>query len=311
MQEIWNSEVAQKIRESVHDGSFSYCISSRCPHLQSVSGPVQKKEAVTDSEMLDVIGKRLTIMPKGPRTVRCSYDMSCNLSCPTCRTELIIEKDRKHEILAINQTIRETWLPDARSISITGSGDPFGSPYFRHWLQTMRRDEMPQIENLHLSSNAVMWTRHHWELIPADIRELILSTDISIDAATPETYAINRRNGKYERLLENLEFISTLRRNGPLKYVMISFVVQDNNFLEMPDFVRLGMKYGFDSVYFGQLLDWGTFTEDEFKRRAVHFPGHPRHADLIRVLSDDIFASPIADLGNLTEIARRARCAQH
>jgi MoaA/NifB/PqqE/SkfB family radical SAM enzyme len=309
MEEIWNGEIAQKIRESIHDGSFRYCIQSRCPHLQSVNKPVQPKETVDEMEMRDIIESRLTVMPCGPREVRCSYDKSCNLSCPTCRTELIVERDKRDDILAINKILRETWLADTRCLSITGSGDPFGSPFFRSWLQTMRRHEMPRLENLHLSSNAIGWTPRQWEAIPSKIRELILSTDISIDAATAETYAINRRGGNFERLLENLEFISSLRRDGPLKHVGISFVVQDNNFKEMPAFVRLGMNYGFDLVYFGQLLDWGTFSEEELKRRSVHFPDHPRHSELLRVLCDDIFQVPIAYLGNLSDLVHQARGA--
>ncbi len=305
MQEIWNGEIVQKVRESIHDGSFRFCVYSKCAHLQTVSGPVQRRESVTDPEMLEVINKRLTVMPSGPRTIGCSYDKSCNLSCPSCRTELIIEKGRKDEILAISQSLRESWLADAQELVITGSGDAFGSPYFRNWLQTMQRDEMPKLKSLHLLSNGIMWSPRHWNLIPAEIREIITSAWISIDAATAETYVVNRRGGKFERLLENLEFISALRRNNQLKHVTITFVVQDNNFLEMPDFVRLGIKHAFDKVYFGQLVDWGTFPKDEFKRRAVHLPDHPRHADLLRILKDSIFEMPIVQLGNLTEIAQQ------
>jgi len=310
--DVWNGATAQEIRRSILDGSFRYCIYSRCAFLQTVTGPVQRREEVSDPELREAIEKDLTILPYGPRQVRCSYDKSCNLSCPTCRTELIVEQDRKDEILEINRRLRTTWVGDAKWLSITGSGDPFGSPFFRQWLRTMDRREMPRLECLHLHSNAMMWTPAEWNAIPPDIRELILTAEISIDAATPQTYAVNRRGGRFHRLLDNLEFVSSLRKNGPLKHVTISFVVQENNFREMPDFVRLGRRLGFDMVYFGQLVDWGTFSgEAEFRRRAIHFPDHPRHAELLEVLRDEAFDDPIAYLGNLTEIARAARARRH
>ena len=48
------------------------------------------------------------------------------------------------------------------------------------------------------------------------MRGFIKHAHISVDAAHPDTYAINRRGGSFAKLLENLEFISSLRRNGPL-----------------------------------------------------------------------------------------------
>lgn len=125
--------------------------------------------------------------------------------------------------------------------------------------------------------------------------------DISIDAASPETYAINRRGGSFEILLDNLEFVGMLRRSGPLSWVGISMVVQKNNFMEMPDFVRLGKRFGFDTVYFSQLVNWGTYGEEEFSDRAIHLPDHPRHRELVDLLKEEILSEPLVHLGNLTD----------
>jgi MoaA/NifB/PqqE/SkfB family radical SAM enzyme len=259
---------------------------------------------VDDPDLRRVIADKLTRLPRGPKKVICTYDQSCNLSCPSCRTEPIVERQHRGEILAIQDKLRSQALPDAEYLHITGSGDPFGSPYFRRWLQTMSRTEVPRLERLHLHTNGLLWTPRMWNTIPEEIRAVIKSAEISIDAATPGTYAINRRGGRFETLLENLEFIRTLRRHGPLDYAKISMVVQENNFQEMPGFVRLGQRLGFDAVYFGQLVNWGTFSDEEFRRRAVHLPGHPRHHEFVRLLQDPVFEGPIVDLGNLTAARR-------
>jgi hypothetical protein len=304
VEEIWNSPAAQEIRKSILDGSFRYCDRGTCPYLQTESGPVTPVQRVEDPDLRRVIADNLTRLPRGPKKVICTYDQSCNLSCPSCRTERIVEVEHRDEILAIQEKLRSQALRDADYLHITGSGDPFGSPFFRRWLQTMSRAEVPGLERLHLHSNGLLWTPWMWSTISEEIRRVIKSAEISIDAATSGTYAINRRGGRFEALLENLEFIRTLRRQGPLEYVKISMVVQENNFREMPDFVRLGQRLGFDAVYFGQLVNWGTFSDEEFRRRAVHLPGHPRHREFVRLLQDPIFDGPIVDLGNLTDVRR-------
>jgi pyruvate-formate lyase-activating enzyme len=305
--EIWNGEQAQRIRRSILDGSFEYCNRSRCSFLQNESGPVKRVEDVEDRDLRTAIEKKLTTLPYGPKQIVCTYDRSCNLSCPSCRTEVIVESESKQDILNIQQRIQNEALKDASYLHISGSGDPFGSPFFRKWLQTMKRQDMPNLERIHLQTNGMLWTSKMWGTIAGEIQQLVRSAEISIDAATPETYSMNRRGGDFEQLLENLEFISKLRRTGPLESVKISMVVQENNFMEMPDFARLGRRLDFDTVYFGQLVNWGTFSEEEFADRAIHLPGHPRHAEFVSLLQSEIFDDPLVDLGNLTETRNPAR----
>jgi len=305
VQEIWNGPVARDIRRSIHDGSFEYCSRERCPFLQTATGPVKPVDRLSDPDLQAAAARRLTELPYGPREIDCAYDRSCNLTCPSCRTKLIVETENEKKILELQGKLEREALADAHYLGITGSGDPFGSPYFRRWLQTMRRADMPKLRLINLQTNAMLWTPALWKTIPEDVRALIKGADISIDAASPGTYAVNRRGGDFHKLLRNLEFVSALRRDGPLRWVVISMVVQENNFAEMPAFVELGRRLGFDVVYFSQLTDWGTYGEGEYERRAIHRPQHPRHAELLAVLDDPLFASPLVQLGNLTAARRR------
>jgi MoaA/NifB/PqqE/SkfB family radical SAM enzyme len=259
-------------------------------------------EDVGGGELRSVIRKGLLRLPYGPRAVNCSYDKSCNLFCPSCRKEAIIETRNEKSILEIQHRIRNGALRDAHLIYMSGIGDPFASPYSRKWLQNMQRSEMPNLREIFLQTNAQLWTPRIWNDIPKDIRKLVKGAEISIDAATPETYASNRRGGSFERLMENLRFISGLRMSGPLKTLRISMVVQENNFLEMRDFIRLGRRLEVDTVFFSRLVNWGTFSNVEYLNRAVHLPGHPRHTELLRSLTDDMFKDPIVHLGNLAEL---------
>jgi hypothetical protein len=300
VEEVWNGPVAQQIRASILDGSFRHCDASRCPFLASKVAPVRRRDEVDDPELRLVLDRGLTVLPWGPREINCAFDRSCNLSCPSCRNDLIVEKGAAaDEIGAIGERLRTEALPDARVLYVTGSGDPFGSPFFRGWLQDMSAADVHGLERIHLHTNAQLWTRRAWERLPAHVRERVKTCEISVDAASDATYAENRRGGRFETLLENLELVAELRRAGPLGWVGLSFVVQENNFVEMPAFVALAQRFGFDLVMFNKILNWGTFSASEYRRRAVHLADHPRHAELLEVLRDPAFDEPIVHLGNL------------
>jgi len=161
---------------------------------------------------------------------------------------------------------------------------------------------MPHLEQITLCTNAQLWTRKMWSTIPKDIQVLVKSASISIDAATAKTYSINRRGGDFENLLENLEFIRELRTHGPLKHLMMSMVVQSNNYKEMRAFIHLGKRYNADVVWFSKIINWGSFSEYEYKDRAIHLPEHPCHSEFIDILNNEIFCDPIVYLGNLSEL---------
>ena len=88
--EIWNSKVANQIRRSVLDGSFSYCNKELCPHITTVTEYVQIVDEDEHKMYWDSLdNQETTFMPK---TLNCSYDKSCNLSCPSCRSKILMAK---------------------------------------------------------------------------------------------------------------------------------------------------------------------------------------------------------------------------
>ena len=72
----------------------------------------------------------------------------------------------------------------------------------------------------------------------------------------------------------------------------ISFVVQDINYNEMMDFIKLGedlSKVGRNSrvsVMFNQLRNWGHITVEEFKARQVFDKDHPEYPRFLKILKE-------------------------
>ena len=305
VQQIWNGREARDIRRSILDGSFRHCRADVCPYLQRIDGPVQRLADVRDEELLEVIETNRTHLPFGPREVICSFDQSCNLSCPSCRPRIIMETSQGKAILDIQNRLEHEALRDARMLYITGSGDPFGSPLFREWLCRIDTSKMPKLERIHLHTNGLLWTPRSWHAIPESTRSFIRAATVSIDAATTETYAVNRRGGNFETLLERLAFIAELRKNGPLDYLEIHMTVQANNHQEIPMFVQLGRAHNCDRVSFHQLLDWGSFSREEYASRAIQLKSHPQHDSFLAILRDSELEDPIVYLSNLTYLKPR------
>jgi pyruvate-formate lyase-activating enzyme len=291
LEKIWNGPEAVAIRKSILNGSLHYCKKSRCPKLIAHTAPVLPPGAVRDNEVREAILEGRTVLDYRPKTLNLCFDPSCNLACPSCRTTpRTMSEEESERIARLCRTIREETGRGIENLTLSGTGDPFGSSRFRSLLQNFRPSDFPRMKMIHLHTNGQLWDEAMWETM-RQIQPYVKSAEISIDAATPKTYAANR-GADFALLLGNLEFISLL----PID-VKISMVVQANNFREMPAFAALGKKFGF-SVYFSRLVNWGTFTREEFRTRAVHLPGHSEHALFLDAIQQ-VAEMARVDLGNL------------
>ncbi len=300
IEEIWNGKIAQEIRESIFDNSFRFCNAEYCEHLVRNTLPMQYVSEIEEFYLLAAAHEQTATLDFGPNIFSANYDRSCNLTCPTCRHDLIVHKiDSDPKIAKIHQILMNI-LPQLKHLKLTGSGDPLGSPYFAHLLSSLKSTDYPNL-NILLQTNGQLFTPDRWEKLSA-IRSSIHTLDISVDAATERTYLINRRGGSYSRIIQNLEFLGTRRKAGEFRDFIISFVVQQNNWREMADFVRLGQRFGVDQVRFTRIKNWGTFTDSEYAARAVHGANHPENALFLQELQNPIFADKIVSFSNLTGI---------
>ena len=280
-EEIWNSSVAQDIRRSILDGSYRYCSRMHCPKITGRKLP--RSDDLTNLEHRSFVAGRQTDLTRGPKRLALNHDRSCNLSCPSCRTRMIIARKSEQEHLnAMADRVLMPLLERARKVHVTGSGDPFGSAHFRYLLRRIGR-RRPTGLRLELQTNGLLLAQS-WDGLGLD--GLVDSLSISIDAARPETYAIVRRGGDFARLLENLAFAAGLRAASRVGRVRLDMVVQTLNFREMPDAVDLVRRFGFDGIKLQMIRSWGTYTPDEFARHNIGSPDHPRFADFLEVLGD-------------------------
>lgn len=287
---VWNSEASQEIRRSILDGDYSYCSRTLCSFITAQKLP--RKDEIEDPVLRGYIDGRVTRLPEPAGVVELNYDTTCNLACPSCRTDIIAAKaDEQDAYARATERVILPLLKGAVSAYISGGGEAFASRHHRSILSALNRADYPRLY-LHLITNAQLVTPQRWEAFP-ELAEMIGALSVSIDAARAETYEKLRRPGKWSVLMENLEFLAGMRRSGRIRQFWINFVVQKENFREMLDFVELGMRLGVDRVWFQRVTNYGAYDEATFADVDVTSPRHPEHAELLEILRNPLLSGPL------------------
>lgn len=296
--QIWNSEIAQKIRKSILDGSYRYCSPMACPLLTKLP----KRTDIKDKQLKSIINNNsIQTELDTIRRVGISYDRSCNLQCPSCRNDLIVAKGEwKQQLEKLGNEKIIPLLKKASVASITGSGDAFGSKHHLSILKRLNKKEFPNLK-LHIMTNGQLLTPKMWDSVPA-LNDMIDVLFVSIDGATKKTYEKLRLGGNYERICENMKFIGRKRKELDNFRLDINVVVQEENFEELKYLISMAKEWNVDIVTLYRLRQWGTYSSEEYLRRDIYNPNHPRHNEFVEYLKDPVFREPIVqpwDTANL------------
>ncbi|MHA6720238.1 radical SAM protein [Sphingomonas sp. RS6] len=299
-QDVWNSEAAQAVRASVHDGSYRHCGKMACPAIQAGTLPSKADVAAAFPTLATLIDECETALADGPQDVNLAYDLTCNLSCPSCRTaKIAADEETRQRYDRLQEQAILPMLRGAKTVFITGSGDPFASKNFRRLIERLTPDEYPDLR-FRIMTNAMLFTPREWERFPA-LHRRVFALQISIDGASKETHELLRRGARWEVMQTNLRFAADLLAQGLIDRLSLSFTVQTENFHEMGEGVALADSLGATSIYFGKITNWGTFSPEQYATKAVFLPQHPRHAEFLAAMADPRLRSPRVQIGNLIE----------
>ncbi len=299
-QDVWNSETAQAIRESIHDGSYRYCNKSACPKIQAGHLTPAAELREQSDFWRDIIDSVRTEVARGPEVVNLAYDRTCNLSCPSCRVERIAadEATRNRYERMQERTILPL-LKGAKLVFVTGSGDPFASKNFRRLLQQLTPEEFPELK-FQIMTNGMLFTPRQWGDFPS-IHRRVAMLKISVDAATGPTHELLRRGARWPTMLENMAFAGSLLEAGEIDNFELVFTVQKENFREMGAAIDLAKQVGARQIWFGRITNWGTFSDAEYRDKAVFLASHPDHQEFLAAMADPRLRDPMVIKGDLEE----------
>lgn len=269
----FHNSKSKEIRESILDNSYRFCKENLCPHLSSF-----KKGNIPSSFKHE--SNPIFKNPK-PNWVVFGFDLSCNLGCPSCRSEFInFVGERRIEMDKTLDNVVEQMGDTLRGITLCGGAEPFYSKTMMRFMREFDSTKFPKLKSIFLHTNGTLWNKKTWNLINP-IHKYISQCEISIDAGTKEVYDIVRLGGDWDRLMNNLEFIKTI---PTLKSIKFSFVVQQRNYKDMENFYKLihSKMKGSDkkfTIFFNPIVEWGEFEQqNNFKEQEIHNPSHEEYS---------------------------------
>jgi sulfatase maturation enzyme AslB (radical SAM superfamily) len=301
--EMWNGERAKELRNQIFTGNWKYCQHEFCPLIASDVLP----------NLSDIQNPPESTVAPLPTNINFSNDESCNLKCPSCRTDklLFTEGPLYERRKEVNDKIYEMLFSEPTdrhfSIHVTGSGDPFASKIYREMLQKLDGKDFPNL-TVNLQTNGVMFTPKNWDRINK-IHTNLRRCAISFDAGTKDTYEnVTRIGGDWELLISNCKFLDAQVENYPQFDIVYDFVVQADNFKEMRRYIKTVDNFfpNAGSINFSLVTDWGTWPKEVYEQKCIWKDTHPEHGDLLKVLKDSIFKHPKVNLGNLQPMWEKA-----
>jgi radical SAM protein with 4Fe4S-binding SPASM domain len=179
-----------------------------------------------------------------PEVLAISLTTQCNLRCFICRRE-----DFQPESLDFENLKKlETPIRYAKTIDLTGWGEPFTYPRFREVLEYLFSLNSGEI--IGLTTNGTRLSEEHARLLSGHLSYFV----ISLNAATRATYERDMKHGCFEATLSAIRsFVSALDASDRLK-LNLHMVVHTENYREIPDFVVLAHELTVPTVSVGQYL---------------------------------------------------------
>lgn len=284
LEEIWNSDVAREIRRSMFDQSFRFCNMDLCQ---------VKKERYTD-------GFTEEYMERGPTFIALNYDPSCNLFCKMCRDKkFMLSRHKQLKLIEFQDNLLESkYFQDTGLINVTSNGDPFASNVFWDLFQKLTPKKFPKLK-LRVRTHGLGLTPKNWKRL-GEARRMMSELWISIDAATEPTYNIIRRGGKFDLLTNNLEFLMSIKPEFKFS-LALHYIVQRENYHEMPAFVDFCERYQADIIWFAKVYQGVDMSPEDLKLAAVHRPDHPLHQDFLQVMRHPNVFNPRIDWTNMAQ----------
>jgi sulfatase maturation enzyme AslB (radical SAM superfamily) len=281
--DILNSESAQKIRQEILSNRYFYCNNNLCSFFQQVDKSTYDQQPVDQTPLPYVHDKNYTI-DAIPANIIFDFDYTCNFKCPSCRTEVINWNDDQI-IKPINDKLVERIKHeiidkiDTRFITIRwAGGEPFMSKAYIELFDYIIISGKQNIQNIIQTNGSLLQLK---QTLVKRLLPYISELRISFDAASEETYKKIRVNGSWDKLIANVTWVRELiTTSGYNTKLSADFVVQKDNYKEIPDFVALCTQLGIEHINLQKMWNWGTWSQVEFDDKNIYNPSHPDYEDL-------------------------------
>jgi len=303
IEEIWNGEGYQAIRNDMAHGIFA--CNPHCPvlHRKGFISPYfayrssiecyerEYLEPCYENARLNAeeIRQRKIVLASKPRYFEIHTDNKCNLRCSMCH----LNKDNPATVSESFLRDLANYYPYMEGLGVWG-GEPLFSPGSRDIIFNFDYKEFPQCA-VSIVTNGTLLGKYISDLAKVRLDWI----QISLDAATKETYRRIRVGGDWQKTIAGIKDLVQLRNEqGQWFPITIDMVIQPENYKEITGFIELGRLLG-TRVTFGNLdttTAWLFGQSDLLERVKEHMTQGIHTAIKYDMLSAAVSLSIILDL---------------
>jgi len=284
--DILNSDASLKIRKEISKRRYFYCNTTICDFFHDIDIDQYQHEPITDADkepLIDNIEHHFYVN-EIPKNLIFDFDYTCNFKCPSCRVEVqnwnndhILRPINDRLVEKIKHLIIDKIQEQPTSIRWCG-GEPFMSEVYMELFKYIISTGKPNIQNIIQTNGSLFIAKKD---LLKDLLPYVEELRISFDAGCAETYALTRIGGDWDRLIENTKFVVSLIKENKFKTkVSADYVVQKNNYKDLPQFVKLCNELDIQINITHKMWNWGTWDEETFDDMNIYHPKHPLYEDL-------------------------------
>ncbi len=280
---ILRGERAQKLRQMIANGDYSFCPADNCPYIAN-----DNLEAILTDYSETEIGY--------PKSLYLAYEGNCNYNCTCCTSYQHMADTRSHDYTENYDKLEERLrpiLPYVRHIGANGRGELFASPRIMKLLSEWKPISPVGEVSVSLETNGSLFNERNWAKI-SNLGQYQLRVAITVMSFDERTYQyLSGTKQPISQLLESLKFVKSLREQQIINHLELATVMQELNFREMPEFThRCLEEFGADTVRIRPIMRGGPASENIQWFADVRNPLHPHYELFRKVMADPIFHDP-------------------
>jgi len=227
-------------------------------------------------QLLDPLEMNLPQLTPYPYMIEIEITTKCHLRCTICEHTYWQNEEYKKQDLSFAQFKNVLdQFPKLKYINLTGEGSSFLNKDFIKMLELVKE------RNIY-ATVVESFTNITEEQLEALVKNKIGKVVLSLDGATKETYEKIRVGGKFEKVVENVKKLNTIRQkyNSPLPEFVFRFIFFKDNYQELTLYPELVNELritktvdGYDNhveltslLEFEQIKDWVYEPNEEIIR---------------------------------------------
>jgi putative metalloenzyme radical SAM/SPASM domain maturase len=174
----------------------------------------------------------------------------CNLSCAMCVRKVWKEDSGDMSLQTYRALVPV--FPEIETINLIGIGEPLLNEKIFEMIR-LGKEHLPGSGTFSITTNGTLMDKSKASKLVSSGLDYIV---VSIDGASPETFAEIRKGARLENVLNGIRFLNQTKNkfNSQTPVIGLEFVAMQRNIEELPQLVELAAAYGISFIIVSNLL---------------------------------------------------------